>query len=300
MTTPFAAARPPAHVPSPSTLLDPAPIGAGQPSAAFPARFRALFNGFATLPLAQLDAGNLQNRVDTKFIFTEDQLVDVLDRIHSHYLVIDAFGFTYGRYGTAYYDTPRLSMYLDHHNGKRARFKVRVRTYLDTAAEYLEIKCKTNKERTVKTRLPVPFGAPLGAEAAGFVAECSPYALGDLEQGLVNDFWRISLVTHDQDERITLDLGLRLRLHGRSTALHGLVIGEVKQPKFTMRSPFVQEMRRLHLEPFGLSKYCIGIALLQPGVKRNAFKPRLLQLCKLLASSGLPDVTEGDHARPCY
>jgi hypothetical protein len=37
-------------------------------------------------------------------------------------------------------------------------------------------------------------------------------------------------------------------------------------------------MRQLGVRPAGMSKYCIGLLLLRPDVKRNAFKPILLQL----------------------
>lgn len=264
------------------------PVGAGQPPTAFPHGLRVHFDRFAMIALADLNEANLQNRVDTKFLCNEAQLAEILERVADDYRVVNAFGHTYGRYASLYYDTPGLAMYLDHHNGVRDRFKVRTRTYLDTRATFLEIKRKTNKERTVKTRMPLAVDAPFDADAARFVAAFSPFALDSLVAGLANDFWRITLVANEGVERITIDVGLRLGLGGRAANLHGLVITEVKQPRFSTRSPYVQELRRLRLEPLSFSKYAIGVAILQPGIKINMLKPRLLFLKRLLGATG-PD-----------
>lgn len=235
------------------------------------------------MPLTELKAANLQNRVDTKFTFAETHLIEVLERVRPRYRVVNAFGFTCSRYTTLYFDTPQLAMYLQHHNSVRERFKVRVRSYVDTQASFLEVKRKSNKERTVKTRMPTSFGGPFGAEAVPFISANSPFDLRELQPVLLNEFWRITLVARAEVERITIDVGLRLTVHERSESLDGLIVAEVKQPKFTSRSAFVQEMRRLHIQPLGFSKYAMGVAMLKPGVKANMFKPRLRSVQRLLA-----------------
>ena len=219
-------------------------------------------------------------------MFTEAHLAEVLERTAAHYRVVSAFGYTLSHYTTLYFDTPQLAMYLQHHNSVRERFKVRIRSYVDTQVSFLEVKRKTNKERTVKTRRRVPFGEPLDGAAAEFVSANSPFALDELHPVLLNEFWRMTLVARSEVERITIDVGLRLAVSDRSEHLDRLVIAEVKQPKFTSRSAFVQEMRHLHMEPSGFSKYAMGVAMLKPGVKVNMFKPRMRIVQRLL--SGAP------------
>ena len=45
--------------------------------------------------------------------------------------------------------------YNDHHNQRVNRHKIRFREYVDSGLIYLEVKCKTNKGKTVKKRLKV-------------------------------------------------------------------------------------------------------------------------------------------------
>ena len=279
--TPFGSVNPAGRTGVSAPPEFPPPAARQLENTAFPEDFRAAFAAFDTLPLAELKAANLQNRVDTKFTFAEAHLVEVLERVRVRYRVVDAFGFTYGRYATLYFDTPQLAMYLPHHNSVRERFKVRVRSYLDTQVSFLEVKRKTNKERTVKTRMSVPFGEPLPEESIPFISNNSPFSLGELQPMLFNEFWRITLVARAEVERITIDVGLRLAVQERSESLDGLVIAEVKQPKFTSRSAFVQEMHRLHIQPLGFSKYAMGVAMLKPGAKANMFKPRIRAVQRL-------------------
>ena len=46
-----------------------------------------------------------------------------------------------------------MTLYHDHHNGKLNRYKVRRRRYIDTDTEFLEVKLKNNKKRTIKSRI---------------------------------------------------------------------------------------------------------------------------------------------------
>jgi hypothetical protein len=43
----------------------------------------------------------------------------------------------------------------------------------------------------------------------------------------------------------------------------------------------MQEIKRRLIRPEGISKYCLGVALLYPGMKQNNFKRKLLKIKKL-------------------
>ena len=62
-----------------------------------------------------------------------------------------------------------------------------------------------------------------------------------------------------------------------------MVIAEVKQPRVQPRAEFLEVMRGLKIPAMRMSKYCIGILHTHPGVKHNRFKPRLLQINKLIS-----------------
>lgn len=104
-----------------------------------------------------------------------------------------------------------------------------------------------------------------------------------LEPKLSNRFTRITLVSCRREERLTLDFGLHFATDDANTDLDGLVIAEVKQSGFSMQSDFIKQMRALGVRRSGFSKYCVGVALLNDGIKANNFKPKLLHIDKLLS-----------------
>ncbi len=225
----------------------------------------------------------LLNRVDTKYLMTEAHLLAVLAEVGDLYDVLVVDDHRMGRYATQYFDTSGLSMYFDHHNGRRDRYKVRVRSYEHSGIAFLEVKRKTCQERTVKVRMPVLFGAQLPtSDAEQFIGSHTPYALPMLQRSLWNNFRRISLVSKRSLERLTIDVDLHFGCETDERVLPGLVIAEVKQPKFAAQSHLVEQMRHLQIAPSGFSKYCIGIAMVHPTIKRNRFKELFMRIDRLL------------------
>ena len=108
---------------------------------------------FDPISLGEMDAVKLMNRTDTKFVFHTSKLADLLSLSLEHYQVLQIGEKRDFLYNSLYYDTEGLDLYLAHHNGKRPRFKVRFREYMETGTVFLEVKRKTNKERTRKCRI---------------------------------------------------------------------------------------------------------------------------------------------------
>ena len=65
------------------------------------------------------------------------------------------------------------------------------------------------------------------------------------------------------------------------TAIPHIVIAELKQGKANVGSDFVKIIKKQHVRPMGMSKYCIGTALLNKQLKSNNFKERILKINKL-------------------
>lgn len=257
------------------TLLDPY---FGSPPPGTVRAIERAATALETVPLARIGRAALMDRIDTKFLLPASAVPGLLQRCAEHYRILEVHGTVMARYNTRYFDTAELSLYHAHHAGRTPRVKVRVRTYLDSNAGFLEIKLKTNKARTLKARVPVDPSAPYpltGLERESFAG--LPLEAADLRESVVVDYTRLTLVGRHEPERLTLDLMLTFTRDGRVRAYPGVVVAEVKQAR---RGPshFREEMRRLRLRDGSLSKYCLGIAVLEDGAKKNRFKGVLRRL----------------------
>ena len=124
-------------------------------------------SGFDPIGLDEMDAQKLQNRMDTKFLFDAALLPEILADVCSDYSALYINGTNIQPYLSLYFDTLSYDNYFAHHNGKRPRFKIRMRKYLNGDESFLEIKEKDNKDRTIKKRM----------EIAEITAKLSPAAL---------------------------------------------------------------------------------------------------------------------------
>ena len=61
------------------------------------------------------------------------------------------------------------------------------------------------------------------------------------------------------------------------------MVAEVKRKSNHENSVFIDWLHTAHQRPSSFSKYCLGLALLNPELKRNRIKPNLLQLQKMQA-----------------
>ena len=244
---------------------------------------------FDSISLAEMENVRLLNRTDTKYIMRLSQLHHMLNRIAGQYRVLETAHTRLNQYQTLYFDTPDFTLYRQHHNGLRSRYKVRVREYVDSDLAFWEVKRKTNQGRTVKSRLRSPeYVSSLGDEQIDdFVEAHIPLDTENLEPKLWNKFLRITLVSKQHPERLTLDLNLQFGWEDDVVDLPGIVIAEVKRERASQPSDFVQQMRQLRIRPTRFSKYCAGVYLLYDGVKTNNFKPRIRLVEKLMQEESI-------------
>lgn len=241
------------------------------------------------ISLDEMKEVQLMNRVDTKYLITEKQLLQILQRICNEYYAQEVLGNRFAAYRTVYYDTPDLTMYLIHHNRHLVRDKVRVRTYLDSNLSFCEVKHKNNKGRTSKKRIQVEPIANIveNPEAAAFLAERQPYEVGILSPKLVTLFDRITLVNFGKTERLTIDCNLRFNnFENNATAsVAPLAVMELKQDG-RAHSLLKDVLFDLRIKPFKMSKYCIGTCMTRPDVKLNRFKKKLRRIEKMKICEG--------------
>lgn len=242
-----------------------------------------ILQNFDPISLDEMKETRLLKRVDTKYIFHESILPDILQGLSKNYYALEVDGVRLQRYKTRYYDTPNFELYRQHHNGQRDRFKLRVRSYLNSEAEFLEVKRKDNLGRTQKSRLlseDLPSGK--SPDVRSFLETAFPFNYDSYVPKIANSFYRLALISKHDQERLSIDLDLRFLSPSTQFALPGVVVAEVKQPRFSVHSAFIQQMRRAGRRPTSFSKYCVGIALAYPHIKRNKFKPLLLDIQKLI------------------
>ena len=237
------------------------------------------------ITLEEMSGIKLMNRTDTKFVASFEQLNAFLLAVQGKYYIQEKEGERLAEYHTTYFDTPDYEMYRMHHCGKKAREKIRVRTYLDSNDTFLEVKNKNNHGRTKKKRIMVEGVDTLRAEGDNvvpFLAKHAWYTLDDVSPVIENWFNRITLVNFGKSERLTIDFNLRFH-HLKSderNKLERVAIIELKRDG-NVPSPALEIIRALRIRRSGFSKYCIGSALTHKGLKRNNFKERLMMIHKM-------------------
>jgi hypothetical protein len=236
---------------------------------------------FDPISLQEMDSVALLNRIDTKFTFHIDQLPVYLAKVAPHYRILEVKNLRLNKYETLYFDTDDFLLFLQHHNGKLNRYKVRYRCYLDTDLSFFEIKFKNNKDRTLKERIRrVEIEETIQNEAEDFLFDRTKMNAEDLSAKLWVYYSRLTLVNKTSPERLTIDVDLNFKNQNSSSSYPSLVIAEVKQGKACC-SPFLNLMKDNHIRKDAISKYCFGVASLHENIKKNNFKYKLLSINKL-------------------
>lgn len=237
---------------------------------------------FQPITLGEMKGVELMDRDDTKFVVPVEAILEILPGLVADYRVLEVEGNRASTYETVYYDTPDFFFYTRHHNGKMNRMKIRKRRYVESNLNFLEVKFKTNREKTLKDRTRLPeIRDDLNTSELHFIDEETHFGR-ELEPKIWNFFTRVTLVSQVLRERITIDFSLSFRnASGERYTLRRLAIVEVKQPRRSRLSPMMAALHKRHIRPESMSKYCLGVANLYPNVKKNAFKPKLRRIASL-------------------
>ena len=93
-------------------------------------------------------------RVDRKYIVDYETLERLFSQLGDDYRALEIDGERLQQYDSVYFDTPELTSYKHHLQGRRKRFKCRTRLYGGTAC-FFDLKLKGRRGETVKSRLPL-------------------------------------------------------------------------------------------------------------------------------------------------
>lgn len=241
--------------------------------------------GFVPISLEELVAeAELLTRVDRKYVMTEAQADTVLAALPERTGVLTIGGRRAFAYESCYFDTPDLLSFRMAAHGRRRRFKLRTRSYIDTEDAYLELKTRGARSMTIKERMVYDFDArdELTDEgrdyaAAGLDAIGIPRLHDDeLRPTLSTRYERSTLLAPDGGGRATIDRDLSWELaNGDELRVPGLVIVETKSGP---RTGDVDRLLWRHgIRPSTISKYGTGLAALRPELPSNKWARVLRQ-----------------------
>ena len=243
--------------------------------------FTSIISEFTPISLDEMDDVKLMSRTDTKFAFKVNQLPLLLQALKPFYRVLVIKDNWIHDYKSLYYDTDDRKFYIDHHNQRVNRNKIRFREYTGSGLTFLEVKLKNNKKRTIKKRMKVnTIVEELSEEHKKYIQQLIGSKLEVNAKQWIN-FSRITLVHKTQKERLTIDVNLNFENKELKGDLKEIVIAEVKQERMSRSSDFMRIAKEMSILPIRLSKYCMSTLHLNPEIKKNRFKKKQLFINKL-------------------
>ncbi|SCF10704.1 VTC domain-containing protein [Micromonospora haikouensis] len=237
--------------------------------------------GFRPIDLDELvSRAELLRRVDRKYVLAARDLPAFLGGLPAQTRILDIGGRRAFGYRSVYFDTPGLDSYLASAHRRRRRFKVRIRSYVETGARYAEVKLRGLRSTTVKERVPYHGSEQeLGPEAWTHVDEVlvtaglRPDRLS-LAPALTTRYRRTTLFLPATGSRLTVDEDVTWVLpDGTARLLPHHVIVETKSER--AGAPVDRLLWSMRHRPCPVSKYATGLAALRPDLPANRWQPLL-------------------------
>ncbi len=228
---------------------------------------------------AVMEVAGLQTRVDRKYLLTAEQFAALADDLEGRFHALEIDGRRTFDYESTYFDSADLALFRAHRQGRRRRYKVRTRSYLDSGECLFEVKLEGSRDQTVKHRLPYDIDARerLDDKAQRFLERVlhTQYRVGppELAPVLATRYDRTTLVDLLDGARLTCDVGLQCRAGERQVSGPDQVIVESKT---TGSGVADRALAARGVRAVKLSKYCVGVALLNPELAANRWD-RLLR-----------------------
>lgn len=221
----------------------------------------------------------LLDRMENKYIVAVPALRPILGDLAQHFDALAIDGTAVFHYETIYFDSDDRVSYRDHAQGKRRRFKIRTRRYVESDLCFFEVKLKGIRGRTIKKRMPYSPSehGTLNGDAQAFLSACFRDVYGtefphDVSPSLPMRYRRVTLVGKRTAERVTIDFALEFQRDDRTwcPAPPEFAIVEVKSARG--RGLADKVFRHHGLRGTACSKYCVGLNVMQQDLRYNTFK----------------------------
>ncbi|MGB0805696.1 MAG: polyphosphate polymerase domain-containing protein [Salibacteraceae bacterium] len=245
-------------------------------------KLKHIISSVPGISLQELGAVDFDSRIDTKFVFHKDKLPEFLSRIKNDLQVLDVNGDRLFQYENLYCDSNDFEFFKRHHSGFGNRSKVRVRKYSDKGPFFFEVKKKTNKGKTVKHRIPIEsFNKFENPDTENSLVDNTGFSFETLSKRTGIDYKRMTFSNLAFSEKLTVDFDLVAKNKTDKFKFENLVIVEVKQIKYSSRSPFIAQLKKLKIYKTSFSKYCASVAVLNSDLKQNRFLPIIKNINKI-------------------
>jgi hypothetical protein len=215
---------------------------------------------------------NLQTRTDRKYLISSSELEDVIRPASLDLKVVTDGSNLISAYESVYFDTPDFQLHKLAAVGRRRRFKVRTRSYLDSRLSFFELKIRSSRSQTKKVRIEIPFEnrTTTPQDQTGWIhEELQVLKLSTPEHfvsALKVDFERITLISITEASRITIDSSIQFNGVPALNNQDWLIV----ETKSTGRPSQIDRLLwNSGFRPLRISKYGVGISLLNIDAPRN-------------------------------
>lgn len=230
------------------------------------------------LPTIDLEELNLkaalQKRIDRKYLVPTEKFSKIFEQFDAEMQVLDNNGLQIFPYDSVYFDTPDLASYHLAAYGRRQRYKIRTRSYLDSGVSFLEVKTEGSRNITVKERIPYDIAnrSTITEEGAAYIAE----TLSGTGQPLPNNlapvletvYGRITLYLPETNSRATIDVNVAWSLPGTNPlVMRDQLVVETKSG--SAPGQLDRHLWRNGIRPSRISKFATGLATLKPELPAN-------------------------------
>jgi len=220
---------------------------------------------------ALVDEAAMLRRVDRKYVVDSGDAATFIELLAPETRVLEIAGSRASAYESMYFDTPDLLSWRMAALGRRRRFKVRTRAYLDSETAFLEVKTRGARSMTLKEREAydfarrhelMPDGIEYAREAIAAVG-IHPARADELRPALTTRYRRTTLLPSAPGVRVTIDTDLAWEIPGGATLrLRDVAIIETKSTYSA--STVDRTLWRTGHRPVSVSKYGTGLAALRP------------------------------------
>lgn len=241
----------------------------------------AALSQFSAISLEETNqSAQMLNRIDNKYIVDKRALLSLLDQMKSRFRILSIAERRIFSYRSCYFDDD-ARCFREHQQGRRKRFKVRTRLYVESNKAYFEVKIKGKRSQTQKSRTVCERFSDFTIDEAQNEMLRSLYETSygkefryDMKPALHVCYQRFTLVSSTGGERTTIDFNLGFASPNGKRVQIGddFIIIETKSSNG--RGIADSLMKRNHIRTAsGCSKYCVGMVLTGEVQRFNKFRP---------------------------
>ena len=249
-------------------------------ASASPADIQTALRSFSPISLEETNkSASMLKRIDNKYLVNKSKLRSILDELRTDFRVLEIDGCSIFSYESCYFDDEQRCFY-EHLQGRRQRFKVRTRRYVESGKAFFEVKLKGKRGQTDKSRETCNdyYAFVINDDQWQMIRGLYEKRYGKrflyrLAPTLHVSYRRFTLVSASGRERITVDFNLGFETPIGKQAFIGddFIIVETKTADGRGKSD--QALKRQHVRSAeGCSKYCLGMVLTGEVERFNKFR----------------------------